>query len=88
MSLQTLFKFLDAPFAIVVGGVAAVMIVLQLGAVGWLAQSQVDRAAQRESQVRQVRMEKAHCLGAAGVEAFAACRQAVVASRTDSVVLR
>ena len=88
MSFKSFFRFVDAPHAIVVGGVAAVLIVLQLGAVGLLAQSQVDRAMQREADLRQVRMDKARCLGSAGVEAFAACRQSVIASRGDNPVLR
>ncbi|QHI98076.1 hypothetical protein GT347_08755 [Xylophilus rhododendri] len=73
MSLKSLLQVLDAPLAIVVGGVAAVLIVLQLGALGMLVQSQVDRAAQREAGVREQRMARMQCLGAQGRESFAAC---------------
>jgi hypothetical protein len=80
MSIKSLFQFVDAPLAIVVGGVGAVLIVLQLGAVGLLAQSQVDRAHEREAGAREVRMARAHCLGVQGAQAFAACNQSAVAS--------
>ncbi|MCZ2498354.1 hypothetical protein GN316_16460 [Xylophilus sp. Kf1] len=78
MSIKSYFQVVDAPLAIVVGGVGAVLIALQLGAVGWLAQSQVDRAHEREAGARQVRMEQARCLGVSGVDAFAACKQSSV----------
>lgn len=81
MSFQSFFKVLDTPLAIVVGGVAAVLIVLQLGAVGLLAQSQVDRASQREAGAREMRMARARCLGVQGAEAFAACSRSVVDDR-------
>ena len=99
MSIKSYFKVVDAPFAIMVGSVGAVLIALQLGAVGWLAQSQVDRAQQREAGARQVRMEQARCLAVSGAEAYAACRQSsvivspVIVSRsydgaTETIALR
>ena len=75
MSIKSYFKVVDAPLAIVVGGVGAVLITLQLGALGLLVQSQVDRASEREAGARQERMAHARCLGVSGVEAFAECRQ-------------
>jgi hypothetical protein len=81
MSLKSYFEVVDAPLAIVLGGVAAVLITLQLGALGLLVQSQVDRANEREAGARQERMAHARCLGVSGAEAFAACRQSVPAAR-------
>lgn len=92
MSFKSYFRFVDAPLAIVVGGVAAVLITLQLGALGMLVQSQVDRAAQREAGAREVRMARAHCLGVQGAAAYAACNQSAIASRggdsIDTVAVR
>ena len=80
MPIPSFFKFVDAPLAIVVGGVGAVLITLQLGALGLLVQSQVDRAHERDAGARQERMANARCLGAPGAEAFATCRQSVTAA--------
>jgi hypothetical protein len=82
MSLKSYFEVVDAPLAIVVGGVGAVLITLQLGALGLLVQSQVDRANEREAGARQERMAHARCLGVSGVEAFSACRQSLPVARS------
>lgn len=66
-------QLVDAPLAIVVGSVGAVLIAIQLGAVGMVAQEQVDRAYERDNQVQSQRIAVAHCLGAQGVSGHAAC---------------
>ena len=87
MSIKSYFKVVDAPLAIVVGGVAAVLIALQLGAVGWLAQAQVERAKERDSSQRETRMARAQCLNVQGAEAFAACSESYrSAGRSDAGV--
>jgi len=78
VSIQSYFKVVDAPLAIVVGGVAAVLIVLQLGAVGLLAQSQMERATERDASVREVRLARARCLGVQSARDFAECSRSSV----------
>lgn len=66
-------QLVDAPLAIVVGSVGAVLIAIQLGAVGMVAQAQVDKAHERDNQVVGQRIAVAHCLGAQGAGGHAAC---------------
>ncbi|WPB56038.1 hypothetical protein [Xylophilus sp. GOD-11R] len=76
MSIKNCLKFVDAPLAIVVGGVAAVLVALQL-APSLLA----PVVGHAPVETREVRMARAECLGAKGTEGFDACRQWVIASR-------
>ncbi len=73
MSFKHYLRVIDAPFAIVVGSVGAVLVAIQLGAVGLVAQEQMDRAAERDATLRTQRVAVAHCLGAEGRGGHAAC---------------
>ena len=73
MSLKQYFKVIDTPLAIVVGSVGAVLITLQLGAVGLLAQGQVDRAAEREAGLKNQQTLVSQCLGGTVHRGYAAC---------------
>lgn len=75
-AFKQIAQLVDAPLAIVVGSVGAVLIAIQLGAVGMVAQAQVDKAHERDTQVQEQRIAVAHCLGAQGVGGHAACVKA------------
>ena len=72
-AFKQITQLVDAPLAIVVGSVGAVLVAIQLGAVGMVAQAQVDKAHERDNQVQGQRIAVAHCLGAQGVVGHAAC---------------
>ncbi|MFE8644545.1 hypothetical protein ACFX58_05620 [Sphingomonas sp. NCPPB 2930] len=72
-AFKQIAQLVDAPLAIVVGSVGAVLIAIQLGAVGMVAQAQVDKAHERDAQVQEQRIAVAHCLGAQGTGGHAAC---------------
>jgi hypothetical protein len=73
MSLKQYFKVIDTPLAIVVGSVGAVLVTLQLGAVGMLAQGQMDRAAEREAGLKSQHTLVAQCLDGSVHRGYAAC---------------
>lgn len=72
-AFKQIAQLVDAPLAIVVGSVGAVLIAIQLGAVGMVAQAQVDKAHERDNHAQGQRIAVAHCLGAQGVGGHAAC---------------
>ena len=70
---KQIVQLADAPLAIVVGSVGAVLVAIQLGAVGMVAQAQVDKAYERDHPAQSRRVAAAHCLGAQDVGGYSAC---------------
>ncbi|MCS4510394.1 hypothetical protein [Xylophilus ampelinus] len=70
---KQIIQLVDAPLAIVVGSVGAVLIAIQLGAVGMVAQAQVDRAHERAIRHHYRHIAVARCMGATGVGGQSGC---------------
>ncbi len=73
MSFKQIAQLFDAPLAIVVGAVAAVLTAGQIGAMGLTAQSEAERETQLDNTARLHRTAVINCLGVSGDDAHRAC---------------
>lgn len=72
-AFKQITQLFDAPLAIVVGAVAAVLVAGQIGATGLGAQDDATQDFQQESAARLQRMAVINCLGVRGDAAREAC---------------
>ncbi len=73
MSFKQIAQLFDAPMAIVVGAVAAVLVAGQIGAMGLTAQNDSGREMHLDNTARLQRTAVINCLGVSDDDAHRAC---------------